>query len=65
MASRRPAALAGTYDDGVVADVRPRESHEVAQTQPGISREIDCIGQLNRASPFQGANIYFSPDDLA
>jgi hypothetical protein len=64
MALAAATALAGGHDDGVIADVRPREPQQVAETQAGIGGEIDCIGHFNRAGLFQANDVCVSPDDI-
>src|SRR6266851_10068305 len=57
-------ALAGGEHDRVVADVRPRHAHQIAQTQAGVASEIDGVGDLGRARFLDVRKVGICTNDL-
>ena len=50
--------------DRVVADVRPRHAHQIAQRQAGVASEIDGVGDLGRVGFLDVRDVGICPNDL-
>lgn len=57
-------ALARRDGDGVGANVRPRQSQQVAEPKAGMRGQVNRVCDIRRARLLQQRYIGFGPDDL-